>query len=170
MDAPNCFLLSKRIALLIVLLSLTHTFGKTSPSLSGLHRGGGEGWTFLSKTTTVADQDAMASPEGGAGLGGVAIVFSDLDGTLIHYPDNIDELISNDEENRRLVKLPASSTGMGTFASCILCSLQLLRSTSKAIDRLTQSLMCSIIFSSTSSTTTTTTTPGNTNNSRRHLN
>ena len=46
----------------------------------------------------------------------LAIVFSDLDGTLIHYPDNTSELFS-DDEIERLVQLPESSTGMAGIIS-----------------------------------------------------
>jgi len=127
MDAPHL-----RFGLLIVLLSLTQIFGKIT-SLSGLyHRGGGESSKLLSKATTVADLDAMAPSssnvaERAAAVGGVAIVFSDLDGTLIHYPDSIDDLISEDEKksNRYLVQLPPSSTGMGTFSFVLCVSLQM---------------------------------------------
>jgi hypothetical protein len=41
----------------------------------------------------------------------IDVVFSDLDGTLIHYPENIDELERN-EEKRHFIKLPPSSTGL----------------------------------------------------------
>lgn len=41
----------------------------------------------------------------------VEVVFSDLDGTLIHYPENPDELVKK-ELSRSILQLPPSSTGM----------------------------------------------------------
>lgn len=41
----------------------------------------------------------------------IDVVFSDLDGTLIHYPKNIDELEQN-KKGRYFVRLPPSSTGL----------------------------------------------------------
>ena len=46
----------------------------------------------------------------------LAIVFSDLDGTLIHYPDKTSGLFSADEI-KRFVQLPESSTGMAGIIS-----------------------------------------------------
>ena len=45
------------------------------------------------------------------GLNELAIVFSDLDGTLIHYPTGSAKCFSSDESKRHL-QLPESSTGM----------------------------------------------------------
>jgi hypothetical protein len=38
------------------------------------------------------------------------IIFSDVDGTLVHYPDQVDSL--SEDENNRMLFLPPSSTGM----------------------------------------------------------
>lgn len=51
----------------------------------------------------------------------VEVVFSDLDGTLIHYPDCPDGLVRK-EVARSIMKLPPSSTGMvGVISSQTLC-------------------------------------------------
>jgi hypothetical protein len=52
------------------------------------------------------------------------IVFSDLDGTLIHYPSNLDEALRG-ERSHDFVVLPSSSTGMVGVISAK--SLQLVR-------------------------------------------
>jgi hypothetical protein len=56
----------------------------------------------------------------------LAIVFSDLDGTLIHYPNNLDDL--DREPNNRIIELPASKTGVvGVISSLTFHKCQALR-------------------------------------------
>ena len=55
----------------------------------------------------------------------IEIVFSDVDGTLVHFPENLDEL----NEGDRIIKLPTSSTGMrGVISSRTMELCQDLRS------------------------------------------
>lgn len=54
----------------------------------------------------------------------ISIVFSDLDGTLLHYPDKIPK----SESGNQLLKLPPSSTGMrGIISSQTLARIQQIR-------------------------------------------
>ena len=55
------------------------------------------------------------------------IAFSDVDGTLVHYPDT-DELYHENEPGNKMIYLPASSTGMrGVISSKTLQLCQTLR-------------------------------------------
>ena len=59
-------------------------------------------------------------------------VFSDVDGTLVHYPDNIANEAA--EEGNRIVKLPPSSTGMqGIISSASLAKCQEIRKLGKKL-------------------------------------
>lgn len=60
---------------------------------------------------------------------GIQIVFSDVDGTLVHYPKNIDDLPVDDQQgSNKIIQLPPSSTGMqGVISSETLRQCQALR-------------------------------------------
>jgi hypothetical protein len=68
-------------------------------------------------------------------LTAISIVFSDLDGTLIHYPENVNEFIQNSNK-RKIIALPPSKTGM---VGCIstrtlhLCNM-IRKQTTKSIN------------------------------------
>ena len=65
---------------------------------------------------------ATADASGTAPDDSIRIVFSDVDGTLAHYPDNLDDL------GEGILKLPASATGMqGIISSRTLVLCQELR-------------------------------------------
>jgi len=42
----------------------------------------------------------------------IDIIFSDVDGTLVHYPENVQDSIDTEESLNPIIKLPPSSTGM----------------------------------------------------------
>lgn len=68
----------------------------------------------LTTTTTTSDHPLAATPNSGSSSS-IQIVFSDLDGTLIHYPkEPVDAEL---EKLYRLVQLPPSSTGMVGYLS-----------------------------------------------------
>ena len=58
------------------------------------------------------------------GMRELVVVFSDLDGTLIHYPEDLSEDEELGQPGNRILKLPPSSTGLkgiissGTLAKC----------------------------------------------------
>jgi len=80
--------------------------------------GGGGGSTQNDNTVDVVNNDIENNDE-------ICIIFSDLDGTLIHYPDNKEDKLSNKDG---LLKLPKSSTGMsGIISSQTLCSIRNIR-------------------------------------------
>ena len=63
----------------------------------------------------------------------IQILFSDVDGTLVHYPHNTDEHVVGTEENT-IIKLPPSSTGMqGIISSETLRKCQELRRRGKKL-------------------------------------
>ena len=56
----------------------------------------------------------------------IHIVFSDVDGTLVHYPKNLNDIL--DDEGNKIIILPPSSTGMrGILSSETLRQCQALR-------------------------------------------
>ena len=62
----------------------------------------------------------------------IHIVFSDVDGTLVHYPKNLDDQIG--DPGNRIMKLPPSSTGMrGIISSETLRKCQELRRRGKKL-------------------------------------
>lgn len=60
----------------------------------------------MQDTITIAKKEAQSTDDSFHPLP-LQIVFSDLDGTLIHYPDGV-----LDEENSKLILLPRSSSGL----------------------------------------------------------
>ena len=101
---------SKRLKVLISISSLTASlFGERTGLVgSWKHRGGESALSTNDMVPGSATSDRYVRD--------LAIVFSDLDGTLIHYPDDTSELFS-DDEIERLVQLPESSTGMAGIIS-----------------------------------------------------
>ena len=62
----------------------------------------------------------------------IHIVFSDVDGTLVHYPKNVDDDMG--DPGNAIIKLPASSTGMqGIISSETLRKCQALRRRGKKL-------------------------------------
>jgi hypothetical protein len=100
--------------LLCLLLSLLGSAKPTSTLDSALRTVGGSSVTALEKTSRMEVTLENEKDD-------ILVVFSDLDGTLIHYPDKI-------PGTKGILKLPPSSTGMrGIVSSKTLAQIQEIR-------------------------------------------
>jgi len=65
---------------------------------------------------TPAAKITITKPSGNGKTNSIKIVFSDVDGTLVHYPDNNDERMKTepheDNDDEKLLRFPPSSTGL----------------------------------------------------------
>jgi len=83
-----------------------------------------EGSQALLKSTISAGRDAQGSTE--TKMKDLLVVFSDIDGTLVHYPKDIDSLPQ--QLGNHIIQLPPSATGMkGVISSLTLRKCQEIR-------------------------------------------
>jgi len=105
---PHCYL----PLLLYIFLSFNRAIAsKAAKSIVRSHRGGESSASTTQSAIIATDDDDDLPTMETSSPSSVSVVFSDLDGTLIHYPARIDDLIKRDP-SRSLVQLPPSSTGM----------------------------------------------------------
>ncbi len=110
----------------LFVLSIVPSFAGTPPTelhltegLSIIRGGSSEGTVTLDEVRTIKTKMMSNTDKK------IEIVFSDVDGTLVHFPENLDEL----NENHKIIKLPTSSTGMrGVISSRTMELCQDLRS------------------------------------------
>lgn len=87
---------------------------------------------FSSQTTAPAKATKQTAQETMETTNDIRIVFSDVDGTLVHYPENVKEHVGTDDNP--IIKLPPSTTGMqGIISSETLQKCQELRRSGKKL-------------------------------------
>jgi hypothetical protein len=115
---PHTLLTVPILALFVLLYPIAVlAAGKDLPTHRLDHRGGS------SSTIMTVDHTDTAST-----LAVIPIVFSDIDGTILHYPDEKSSCAVEQEPGNRLLELPPSSTGMvGVLSSRTLVQCRELR-------------------------------------------
>jgi hypothetical protein len=82
-----------------------HAISSSLAEIARLHRGG----ESTAESLELMEYSVMSTK--GTATENIHVVFSDLDGTLIHYPEDPEKLIGA-EKGRGLIMLPPSSTGL----------------------------------------------------------
>lgn len=87
---------------------------------------------FSSQTTAPTKATKQTAQETMETTNDIRVVFSDVDGTLVHYPENVEEHVGT--ADNPIIKLPPSSTGMqGIISSETLQKCQELRRSGKKL-------------------------------------
>jgi hypothetical protein len=107
---PTCALLRQTVFVLSITLSTCRVVGDTGTSSTIVFFRGGDSLSSTDEQMATIAERNVISP-GKVATTGVDVVFSDLDGTLIHYPERPDDLVKK-EAARGILQLPPSSTGM----------------------------------------------------------
>jgi hypothetical protein len=116
-DQRRCTGLSLAVVLLLIITKSTFSSDATTAELP----------SSISRTMTTKQHQH----DNHDGTNEIRMVFSDLDGTLIHYPSQIPK----SERGNQILKLPPSSTGMrGIISSKTLAMIQEIRRKGKEDD------------------------------------
>ena len=119
---------------IIILLLLLGTVKSSAPTSPSTHKTAKA--TAITNNTPTTSQFSSSTTKATTHtstnltdkMSDIRIVFSDVDGTLVHYPDSIISDSDAHNNGNRILKLPASATGMqGIISSRTLAMCQDLR-------------------------------------------